>query len=220
MHERDTKLITEKEILEKIANGKKYPAKNWPKTIIKYYCNSAFAFIHSPEEYNLPDMIIGVSHHNENSSFGLEDWMMIFLWLETPTGYAYVPVAIVLDNPDPLEFRKAVFRGTPAEQNTHILKKDELQVQIHGNTLFAGWTVEIPLLPPPYSLPPACLLFEGYGDVKTGIFTNKMPSGTFAEYEYNALEAFFTFFHPSAKYTGPGTESYLHREIILTAHPP
>jgi hypothetical protein len=113
-----------------------------------------------------------------------------------------------------------VFRKTPAEQNIQIVKKEELQVQSHGNTLFAGWTVEIPLLPPPYALPPACLLFEGYGNVKSGVFTNKMPSGTFAKYEYNALETFFTFFHPKSKYVGPGTESYLHREIILTATSP
>ena len=126
---------------------------------------------------------------------------------------------VALDNPEPLEFRRAVFKNTPAEQNIQIVKKEELQVQTHGNTLFAGWTVKIPLLPPPYVLPPACLLFEGYGNIKSGVFTNKMPSGLFAKYEYNALETFFTFFHPTGKYIGPGTESYLHREIILTATP-
>jgi len=90
-----------------------------------------------------------------------------------------------------------MYAGTPAGQNAQLIKKDEIQIRVHSNTLFAGWTVPIPLFPPQYSLPPACILIEGYGNVKTVAYTIVPPSGYRSAFEQNYFDAFVTFFHPS-----------------------
>jgi hypothetical protein len=131
-----------------------------------------------------------------------------------------VPVATVQDNRKALAFRKEFYAGTPAAQNVQLVKKDELQVRIHGNTVFAGWTVPIPLFPPPYALPPSCIVFEGYGNLKTSVVETTLPSGRRQEIEMNGFEAFVTFFHPSSKYAGPGTDGLFARDVITTSYPP
>ena len=87
---------------------------------------------------------------------------------------------------------------------------------MQGNTLFAGWTIPIPLLPK-YTLPPSCILFEGYGKLVSGISETTIPSGRKVTTEYNGLESFVTFFHPSSKYSGPGTDGLLARDAITTS---
>jgi hypothetical protein len=146
--------------------------------------------------------------------------LTVNLWLETPTGHAYVPVANAGDNPTAVAWRKTCFAGTPAVPNCHLLKKDEIQVRLQGNTLFAGWTVPIPLFPPPCTLPPACILFEGYGELKTGMVRTKSPSGRTQISEFNGFDAFVTFFHPASKYSGPGTDGLLRRDVVMTSYPP
>ncbi len=117
-------------------------------------------------------------------------------------------------------FGKFGWLGSPAGHNIKLVKKDELQTRIHGNTFFAGWAVPIPLLPPKYSLPPACLLIEGFGDLKTDSFTIFSPSGYRTETERNGFEAFVTFFHPESKYSGPGTDGFFARDYFATTYPP
>ena len=212
--------ITEKDILNKIMNAKEFRAKNPAKDISIMYATIATAVIHPPDYFNLPDMMIHVQKVDKQSSHGAEDALLIFLWLETPTGYAYVPVAQIGDNPRSHQIRKIMFAGTPAGQNVQLVKKDELQIRVHGNTLFAGWTVPIPLHPPPYTLPPACLLVEGYGEVKTTAVTLLHSSGFKSEIEQNYFDAFVTFFHPSSKYSGPGTDGFFVRDCIMTKIPP
>ena len=146
--------------------------------------------------------------------------MIIFLWLETPTGYAYVPVTNVTDNPKAQSVRQKLFANTPAGQNSQLLKKDEVQIRVHGNTLFAGWTVPIPLYPPPYKLPPAFILIEGYGEVKSTAINLLYNSGYKSQIEENYFDAFVTFFHPSSKYSGPGTDGRFVRDFIATTTPP
>ena len=146
--------------------------------------------------------------------------LMIHLQLETPMGHAFVPVACVTDNAKSVAHRRVVYANTPAEHNIQVVKKDELQVQIQSSTLFCGWTVQIPLFPPPYSLPPSGMLFEGYGELKTGVLKTSVPSGRRQTFEYNGFRAFVTFFHPSSKYTGPGTDGILLRDVVFTAIPP
>ena len=180
----------------------------------------ASAVIHPPDRFKLPDTVITVFHFEKQSSFGEEDAMLIYLWIETPAGQAYVPVAYVGDNPKAQAIWKVWLAGSPAGQNIRLVKKDELQIQIHGNTLFAGWAVPIPLLPPRYSLPPACLLIEGFGDLKTDSFTMFSPSGYRTETERNGFEAFVTFFHPESKYSGPGTDGFFARDYFATTYPP
>jgi sugar-specific transcriptional regulator TrmB len=220
IEEHDQGAITERDVLNKILNAKRIMA-NDPRKDINIQCGcNASAAIHPPEHFNLPDMIISVWRCDKNSSWGAEDWLNVSLWLETPIGYRYVSVVHVTDNPEALEFRKGVWAGTPASQNCQLVKKDQFQVQVHGNTLFAGWTVPIPLFPPPYVLPPSCILFEGYGEIKTTVTKTRAPSGRTQVTEANQLNAFVTFFHPASKYSGPGTDGLFNRDVFFTAYPP
>jgi sugar-specific transcriptional regulator TrmB len=212
--------ITEEEVLNKIIHAKKYPAETPSIAIDRMYATVGVAVIHTPDYFSLPDTIIIVYHIEKQSRLGEEDAMTIFLWLETPKGYSYVPVAVVGDNPRADNFWKTLYTGAPAGQNTQLVKKDEIQIRVHGNTLFAGWTVPISLFPPRYSLPPACVLIEGFGDVKTGAYTTVLPSGYKVKCEENCFDAFVTFFHPSSKYSGPGTDGLFIRDFVATTYPP
>jgi sugar-specific transcriptional regulator TrmB len=211
--------LTEKDILNKILTAERVPVRDFSKEIVRDYCTAAQGIIHPPTHLNLPDILFHIMHFSKNSSFGAEDFMNIMLWLETPKGYAYVPVALVGDNPDSLNFRKIYVLGAPGEQNIQLIKKEELQIQVHGNNFFAGWTTPIRLMPT-LSLPPACILLEGYGNVKTSTPTVLMPSGHKSRQAANGLEAFVTFLHPSSKYSGPGTDGFLARELIMETYPP
>jgi sugar-specific transcriptional regulator TrmB len=208
--------LTVREVLDKIINAQKSPAEKWEDTIT-FYGSRATAVIHPPDFFDLPDMILSIYHNNKQSSFGGEDFMIISLWLETPRGHAYIPAALITDNPLGEALRKSVWAGTPVEQNFQIVKKDEFHVRVQGSTLFAGWTVAIPLLPSKYTLPPACVLFEGYGKLVSGVSKTVVPSGRKVTTEYNGLEAFVTFFHPSSKYSGPGTDGLFARDAVTTS---
>jgi len=219
----DVKLLgakAEKDILNKVLNAQKTRAKNPPNGIERMYATVATAIIHPPDHFNLPDMMIFVQKKEKQSTFGEEDALIIFLWLETPKGYAYVPVAQVGDNPRVQESRKRIFDGSPAGQNVQLVKKDELQIRVHGNTMFAGWTAPIPLYPPPCKLPPACILIEGYGDIKSATVSLQYASGYKSTIEENYFDAFVTFFHPSSKYAGPGTDGRFVRDLVATLTPP
>ena len=165
-------------------------------------------------------MIISATHAEKQSTFGGGDYIMVFLWQKTPKGEAFVPVAVAYENPRNETIFKMMLAGTPAGQNVQRLNEDELQVRIHGNTLFAGWTVPIQLHPPKYVLPPACLLIEGYGKVKTRGVTMIHDSGFRSEREGNYFAAFVTFIHPASQYSGPGTDGVFARDIIATKYPP
>jgi hypothetical protein len=218
--ETSSKKLTEKDVVDKIINARRIPAKDPFKDMSIYYGSIAEAIIHPPDYFNLPDMMIWILHNNKQSTFGAEDCMIVELLLETPIGKTYLPVAVVGDSPRATAFRKGVFAGTPAGQNCRLVKKDELQVLVQGNTLFAGWTAPIQLYPPSYTLPPSALLFEGYGELKTGVFKSGVRSGRRQTYEFNGFNAFVTFFHPASKYSGPGTDGLFARDVITTTYPP
>jgi hypothetical protein len=220
MEETEHAALTEKDVLDKIINAKKIPIKDPLKDISVAYYSSGVSVIHPPTYLNLPDMIILARHIDKQSSMGAEDTMAIHLLLDTPKGYAYVRAATLGDNPAGVDFRKKLNAGTPVEQYCHLVKEDEIQIRLHGNTLFVGWTVPIPLYPPPFVLPPACLLFEGYGELKTGASKWQTPKGHMHLAEYNSFDAFVTFFHPASKYSGPGTDGFLRRDVIMTSYPP
>ena len=211
---------TEKDILNKILTALRTPAIDPSKEITRYYGTVAQAIIHPPAYFSLPDTLFHIFHLGKNSAFGAEDAIFVMLWLETPKGHAYVPVAYIGDNPEAAAFwRSYTFPGSPAAQNVQLVKKDELQIMVHGNTLFAGWTISIPLLSS-LILPPSCILLEGYGEVKTDTFTLLLPRGHRMRTEENGLEAFVTYFHPSSKYSGPGTDGFLSRDCIWEYYPP
>jgi len=219
--ERKPRAVTEKEVLDKINNAKKHLVKSPEKEKAVLYGKQAIAVIHPPEYLNLPEMIIQVFSLNDKSSFGAQNWLRIFLELGTPMGKAFMPVAHIQNRPlIDRNFAKTAAAGTPAAANIQAFKKSEFQVQANGNVLFAGWTRSIPLLSGKYTLPPCCLLFEGYGEVNSGAMKLFFPSGFKQKWEYNGLEAFVTFFHPSSKYSGPGTDGRLARELVITVYPP
>jgi sugar-specific transcriptional regulator TrmB len=212
--------ISEREIVNKIIRAQRIPTKDPSKELSKGYGSTGMAVIHLPAQFNLPDMAIQAWKHDKQSSFGEEDTIIVYFWLETPSGHAYVPVAIAGDNPNGQDAWRAVYATTPAEKNVYLFKKDEIQVRVHGNTLFAGWTVPIKLFPSKYTLPPACMLIEGYGDVDTIAYTVVLPSGFRIEVEENCFDAFVTFIHAASKYSGPGTDGSLARDHITTNIPP
>jgi len=212
--------VTEKSILDKTINAKKYVVRNPYEDITRLYGHSAQAVIHPPSFLNLPDLMIHTFHNDKQSSYGNEDTMIVYLWLNTPRGFLYVPTAVVGDVKEGQAGFEAVFSGTPAGQNVIIVRKDEIQVQMHGNTLFAGWTVPIPLLSSKYVLPPSAIFLEAYGNLKTKSFSVVLPSGFKITTEQNYLEAFVTFSNSASKYSGPGTEGVLSREMIMTTFPP
>jgi hypothetical protein len=124
------------------------------------------------------------------------------------------------DNPGAREVFREVFKGTPAENNHTLFNKDEIEIRVHGNTMFAAWATPIPLFPKSLALPPACMQVEGYGNVKTIGYSSVAVSGFRHEVEQNYFDAFVTFFHPNLKYSGPGTDGAFCRDLIITNIPP
>jgi hypothetical protein len=216
-----TKNLTEKDIIKKIQHEKKFYPKKHKDCLnnVKLFGSRAFAIIHTPTSFNLPNMILGVFHHVENSTFGAENILMVNLWKNTEKGGAFIPVAYVQDNKKSLLYRKKILAGFPAENNIELFNRNQLQVKLSGKTLFAGWTKPIPLGVKDYVLPPAFLLFEGYGEVKPGAWINTLPSGCIMEFWYNYFDAFVSFFLPNSKYIGTGTEGFLERDSMLISRP-
>jgi sugar-specific transcriptional regulator TrmB len=212
--------LTEKEVISKIINGERVVCKDLSKDPSKLYGSSAMSVIHPPSAYNLPEMILQVWKVEKNSSFGEENFMTVYLQIETSIGLKFVPVAILGNNPKAAPIRRIINAGNPAGRNMHFCEKDELEVSVRGNTLFAGWTVPIPLCPPKYVLPPSCLIIEGHGNVKSLGYTMIMPSGFKLVTENNAFDAFVTLIHPVSKYSGPSTDGILVRDTIMTIIPP
>lgn len=187
-----------------------------PQSGFPTYC-SAQAVIHTLGHFDMPDMLIDVMHFGEPTD-EKANWMSISMWLKTPKGYAFVPTAIVVSRgrKDTIATKiensnKAIFAGTPAGQNVLRVKEHELRVWRQNNTIFAGWTVPIPVFPPKYVVPPAILLFEGYGNSTHSKRTlSGLPSGYKVTIENDGFDAFVTFISPASRYTGPGTEGRLY----------
>jgi sugar-specific transcriptional regulator TrmB len=212
--------IKEKDLLNKIIHAKRIIPKDPFKDVSAGYGSFALGLIHLPDRFNLPDMLIQAYRFDKQSSFGAGETIIVYLWLKTPEGYAYVPVAIADDNPNGRHAWLLMMKGTPAEKNIHTLKKDQIQVQVHGNTLFAGWTTPIPLFPEKTVLPPACMLVEGYGESRTSGYTMLFPNGTKCEVEGTSFDSFVTFIHPATKYSAPGTNGVLVRDYTTKNIPP
>ena len=212
--------ITEKDVLNKIIKADGNMTKKTLNEFGKMYASSASAIIHPPDSFNLPDMLIHIDHIHKRSWFGQGDALIIYLKLEMPEGQFFVPAGGIGDNSRGVAHRrKMFFTDKAAGENYRLVKKDELQIRVHGNTLFAGWTVPIKLFPK-YVLPPACILIEGYGNIKTAASTVITPSGFKSEMETNYFDAFVTFMHPASKYSGPGTDGLFFRDLVTTTTPP
>lgn len=210
----------EKDIINRILNAKRIRVKDPTKDLTHVYGFSGQAVIHPPLAFHLPDIMIHAFHNDKQSAYGVEDYMTIYMWLPTPKGPTFVPVAIVGDVKKGENGLRKVWQGTPAAQNIRIVKKSQLHIQLHANTFFAGWTIPIPLLPTELILPPAAITLEAVGKLNTKSFTIIMPTGYKVHLERNGYSAFVTFLHPKSKYQGPGTDGYINRDLIMTTTPP
>lgn len=224
-------LVNEKNISDKCINAKKIVCKDHSKEISRAYGSGGLALIHPQEYLDLPDMIIQCSKIDEQSSFGEEDWMTVSLPDEDKNRRKYHTAAAVGDNPASRGLVEALYSNTNirtsnkdetmhSKVNIQTLKKDEIQIRVHGNTLLAAWTVPIQLAHPKYVLPPACVVIEGVGQVKTRAFVQNSPSGFRHEFEQNYFDAFVTFIHQDSQYSGPSTDGAFCRDVITTNYPP
>jgi len=215
--------LAEKDVLEKISQEKSLSKKQQGKWYepVRIFGSRAFAIIRPPDYFNLPEMVIGVLQNSSESSFGSQNSIMLMSGLQTAKGFKYVPVAVIqdTDNSECIKNKKATLKGTPAAENIIVLDKDELYVQIKEKTLLAGWTKSLSLEALSCILPPCCILFEGYGEVKPGAFSSILPSGRRHEVWYLTYDAFVTFYHPQEKYIGSGTDAFLDINAFQIMYP-
>jgi sugar-specific transcriptional regulator TrmB len=210
--------LVEQDILNKILKSEKLVVNNLRTDISRMYASVGVALIHPPISFKLPPLLILAFHVDKSSSFGAEDYLVIYQQIKANS--YWLPVTVVGDNPNSKEILKKAYTGTPAGNNHISINKDEIQIRVHGNTLFAAWAIEIPLYPASLVLPPACMQIEGYGNLKTVGYRTTAPSGFKHEVEQNYFDAYVTFFHPSTKYSGPGTDAIFCRDYISTNYPP
>jgi sugar-specific transcriptional regulator TrmB len=210
-----TKLNKEDAIIELI-NSQKAHVMNETKTVVKTYGTNAQAIVHPPKFLNLPKMLFHIYHMEKQSTFGTEDAILIHLWLNTTVGYSYVPVALITDNPEAASFWQGACAGTPASNNVSVVRKNELQIQLKSNILFAGWTVPISL--PQSSIPPSGLLIEGYGETKSTAYSIVIPSGYKMKIQQNICDAFVLYLNPVSNYSGPGTDGCISKEVTIEYH--
>jgi len=212
--------ISEQDVIRKILNYKKNPRTN-PK-IVTLCGTVGHAIIHSHSDFDFPDLLIVAYHVDEESTLGAEDALIISLWLNFQNRFRYLPVAIVGDNPKASQQWKLNFENTdiPARNNYNLFKRDEIQIQVHGNTFFAGWTKPIPLLPNQKPLPPSALILEATGTVRPRAFDTTLLNGVRHENQFNYYDAFVTFIHQKTKYQGPATDGLLAREVYFDTIPP
>jgi sugar-specific transcriptional regulator TrmB len=210
--------ITEQDVINKILNCKRSSGNGKADEPVVMCANHAAAIIRSHENFNLPDTVIEAYKIDDRSSFGAEDGLVVYFWLSTPIGYRYVPVAVIQDNPSASYHWKKILSGTPAEENCHLVKKEELQMQMLESTFFVGWTRPIPLLPNQKPLPPAAIIFEATEKLRTIAFSTRSLSGMVAKNEANCFDAFITFIHEKVKYQGPATDGLFSRELYTEWH--
>jgi sugar-specific transcriptional regulator TrmB len=212
--------LTRKESISELIRAKKDNAESYERNINIARCIVGQAIIHPPTHLNMPPILIQAFRIDQSTFGEKEDNMIVNLLLQTQKGNTFVPVAMVQDNPITGVLHKAVFAGLPAGQNIKTVAEDELEVWSKGNNLFAGWTVHIPLLPLPYSLPPSSMMLEGHGSPKLRKYTMNWPSGYKTSLRSNECQAFATFVNPSWRYAGPAIDGALTTDCIMITTPP
>ena len=212
--------ITEKEVLDRLVSAQ----INLPDSsvdITRTYGFNGQAVIRTPTSFGLPEMLFHMYYFEKDSTFGEGDAILLAIKQQTPSGHFFLPSAIVYDNDAMTRYwKKIVAGGYPFEENVAKVQENELKIKLHGNTLFCGWTMEIPLFPPPLRLMPSCILLEGYGKLKTESFAIKLLSGYKVFHEQNGFDAFVTYINPKSSYSGPGTDGWIGRDHISTTYPP
>ena len=217
--EKHSEKLTEQDIFNIHINAERHPNTAFSGGITRTYGHIGHAVVHPPSKLNLPELFFIFIHFEKYSRFGAEDVLQILVGQETPSGHSYRPIVFIADNPAHLDFQSKALVGLFPKGKFQLAEKDQIQVQMHGNHLFCGWTMEIPLTQN-HTLPPGSILLEGYGDVKPNIIEMQYLSGYKLWNPYNGLDAFVTYFHPSSKYEGPGTEGFIFRDTIIYMYPP
>jgi hypothetical protein len=215
--------ITEKDVIEKLKEAKEKSSYDldpkWSEKLT-FMGTRAYASICPPDYFGLPDIIIGIFQNIETSSFGRGNVLKVFVRQRQEKNIHYNLVAHVEDNPEAFLYRKKILKDTSCGKNVILVKKDQLIIKKYGTSLFAGWTIQIPLIPSKYVLPPSSILFEGYGEIKSGVFNLNHQSGREQEVWFNTMDAFVTYFHPSSRYIGSGIEAFLDIDSVQVSHPP
>ena len=176
--------------------------------------------IEPPSHLKMPTLRITPLHFEHLHSKKAADLLRVDLWLKTLQGEEFVPAAIVTDaNPEMVKLSETQFAGTPAGDNHIPVKTEELQVWNKGKTLFAGWTMPIPLLASKYTLDPACVIFEAFGDELHSTQSYPLPSGYLMGIEWDGFQAFTTYIGPSWKYSGPGVYGNVGNFLLIVAKP-
>ena len=206
--------VTEKEVVAKIIDL--HQSEDSSSKVVKCYCKIGYAAINPPSQFDLPKMLIVITQIDKKSSFGAEDRLVFHIWQKTKEGFRYVPVAIIGDNPNfPVEIlEKGQFNDTPAATNFQLVRREEIQFQLYGNTFLAHWTIPI-TLSKKITLPPGTVILEAYGEVKTKRVHLHYPTGARYDIFYNAFDSFVTYMHESSKYTGPGTDGLFLRDAFI-----
>jgi hypothetical protein len=173
-----------------------------------------------PNHLNLPDIRILAMNFDKESAYGEGDMLRVDLSLNTPNGETFVPVAMVTDAcPEIVAIQKAKYAGTPAGKNVIPVNPEQLQVWSKGKTLFAGWTISIPLLSLQQKLDAACILFEAFGDESHITTSHVLPSGWVMGTEWDRFQAFTTYIGTSWKYSGPGICGTVGKMIFIESAP-
>ena len=208
----DQAKITGQDIRDKILSYKLSSKRN--SDVVTACGTTGHAVIHPHKNFDYPQLLFSTYKIDKESTFGAEEVLVINCWSNTPRGYNYVPVAVVGNNPKASHVWIARFKGTnaPASSNYTLFKRNELQIQIHGKTLFVGWTKPITLLPDKEPLPPSALILEGIGKTKPQAFDLLQSNGVKDLNRLNYCDAFITFLHQDTKYQGPATEAFLAKE--------
>ncbi len=212
--------IGEREVLEKIAGAVRIPAKNPEKDTLRIYGRLGTVIIYPPKKLNLPNLMFQICCANKNSSFGVSNSLVISIQTDIGDQQSYLQTAFITDNVKGYNFRKAMHKNQHTAEAVYLFNRNELAVHASANGLFAGWTVPIPLFSEKYVLPPANLMFEGSGEIRTYSSELKGLLNRRLIYEFNCLEAFVTFMLPFSRYYGPATDGLLYRECIITSYPP
>ena len=181
---------------------------------------SGTIILEPPKHLKLPTLRFLANHFENARSIMPADLLRIDMWQSTPQGEEFVPVAIVTNAiQEMVTMSEMQFAGTPAGQNVIRVKPDELQVWHQGKTLFAGWTIPIPILESKYRLDPACIIFETFGDEIHSTNSYQLPSGWLMGIEFDGFQAFTTYIGPSWRYSGPGISANAGNFLIIIAKP-
>jgi len=96
----------------------------------------------------------------------------------------------------------------------------EVAVFRKGQTVFLGWTVNIPLPPSEYDLGPSCILFKGHGPAQQKTWFASLPSGYKSVMDYKVVHAFVTFMNASQPYVATGIQGNLINEYVMKTTKP